>query len=166
MSHLNLFIDASVNSKTKEGFGAYLFITDLVFRKKKLNNDININQFENTTSTKLEIQNLIGALKHVPTTAQKINIYTDSQNIITLPQRREKLELNNYYSKNNKLLSNHDLYKEFFILSDLFKIELIKVKGHKPKSKKNTIDEIFTLVDKASRKSSRNTQLIDSMNLD
>ncbi len=62
------------------------------------------------------------------------------------------LYLNNYLSKNNKLLNNHRLYKEFYRLIDQLDLKLVKVSGHQAFNKKEDIDIFFTLVDKASRK--------------
>lgn len=81
----------------------------------------------------------------------EIRLYTDSQNIITLPSRRERLEGANFYSKKNKLLANHDVYREFFSMLDRVTFSLIKVAGHKPNCEKNDIDKIFSLVDRAAR---------------
>ena len=82
-------------------------------------------------------------------------MYTDCQNILNLELRREYLELNNYFSKNNKRLNNYLLYQEFYKLVDTLDCTFIKVKGHKRKKEKNDIDNIFSLVDKASRRALR-----------
>ena len=52
-------------------------------------------------------------------------------------------------------MNNHILYKEFFIKLDSLNISFIKVKGHKKTSLKDDIDNIFNLVDKASRNALR-----------
>ena len=54
-------------------------------------------------------------------------------------------------------IKNHELYKDFYMKVDILDCEFIKVKGHKKTSVKNEIDEIFTIVDKATRKALRNT---------
>lgn len=77
-----------------------------------------------------------------------IVVYTDSQNILSLLDRRQKIE--------NKLFKNHTEYKEFFNLVDNCNLKIIKIKGHKPKIKKDNIDKIFSVVDKAARKALRN----------
>ncbi len=50
-------------------------------------------------------------------------------------------------------------YREFFRKLDIFDCEFIKIKGHKKASLKNEIDEVFTLVDRATRKALRETIL-------
>ena len=114
-----------------------------------------IKQFENTSSTKLELQTLLWALNEIEIQNRKIIIYTDSQNIISLQGRRNRFEQNNYYTKKNKLITNYKLYQEFFRLIDLQNIEIHKIKGHKQTSNKDYIDQLFTLVDRASRNALR-----------
>lgn len=151
MQELYLFIDASVNPQTKQGFGAYILTDDL---KQDLKNKISYIMFEDTSSTKLELQSLLYVLKNIKKQS-KLTIYTDSQNTISLLQRREKLEKNSFYTSTNKLLKNHELYKEFYLLLDSLHCEFIKVKGHKKSKEKDEIEKIFTLVDRASRKKLR-----------
>ncbi|MGE0052490.1 MAG: ribonuclease HI, partial [Arcobacter sp.] len=113
-------------------------------------------KFENTSSTKLELQTLLWALAEIKNKNSLIEIYTDCQNIINLKDRREKLEKNEYKSSKDKLINNHELYKLFFEKSDKLDLVFIKVKGHKKNSLKDEIDTIFNLVDKASRNALRN----------
>jgi len=84
-----------------------------------------------------------------------LTAYTDSQNIIGLPERRASLEENNYFSSKNKRLKNYELYQEFYLLTSRVKCELVKVVGHQASSKKNKIDRLFCLVDRASRRALR-----------
>ncbi|WP_170177273.1 hypothetical protein [Aliarcobacter cibarius] len=50
------------------------------------------------------------------------------------------------------------MYIEFFDKTSKLNIEFIKVEGHKIKDLKNEIDNIFNLVDKASRSLLRNLE--------
>ncbi len=145
-----LFTDGSVNPKTNIGYGAYLLIKKDELTTATVQN-VKTKRFENTSSTKLELETLLWALNKIDLTNCKILIYTDCQNIIGLKNRRERFEKNHYRSKTNKLIKNHNLYKEFYKTTDLITCEFIKVKGHKQKNTKDEIDKIFTLVDKASR---------------
>jgi ribonuclease HI len=96
-----------------------------------------------------------------------LTIYTDSQNIITLPSRQTRLESNNYISRNHKPLANAELYQEFYRLtgdrshrlsngnSNIYtanKYIFVKVKGHKISSEKDKVDQLFSLVDQAARR--------------
>lgn len=157
-----LFVDGSVDSKTHIGFGAYLWVSDSAQSPASLKVDVRLCRFENTSSTTLELQALLWALKECPDhkyEGHQLIIYTDSQNIIGLPARREKLENTNYYSRNNKRLNNYELYQQFYELADKLNFQLNKLIGHKSNDNKDYIDHIFTLVDRASRAELRKTTL-------
>ena len=146
-----LFTDASVNPKSNIGYGAYLLLDKDKLQNSALIKHVKTKKFENTSSTKLELEALLWAFSEINHKSCEIVIYTDCQNIISLNDRRNKLEDNNYMTRNNKLIKNHELYKSFFKITDLFICTFIKIKGHKKKEMKDEIDKIFTLVDKASR---------------
>jgi ribonuclease HI len=151
MNKTMLFTDGSVNNQSKIGYGAYLAISEQGVPLYSLKNNVKVKKFEHTSSTKLELQTLLWALTDIQLSSNKLIIYTDSQNIISLPRRRSRFEKNNYYSKNNKRLNNYELYQEFYRVTDKLNYELIKVKGHQAADKKDDIDKLFSLVDKASR---------------
>ena len=113
---------------------------------------IKIRKFENTSSTKLELQTLLWALSEIQVGDRKVIVHTDSQNIISLEKRRSRLEKNNYQSKNNKRFNNFKIYQDFFKIIDKMDCEFVKVCGHQVSIQKNEIDHLFTLVDRASRK--------------
>lgn len=153
MSTVFLFTDGSVNTKTKVGFGAYLIVDN-----NKLSNNlpkVHLKRFENTSSTKLELETLLWALNEIQVKNQKIKIYTDSQNIIGLPNRKFKLEQNNFYSGNGKRLNNYELYREFYQITSTLNCEFVKLDGHSVSTKKDNVDKLFMLVDRASRKATR-----------
>jgi ribonuclease HI len=171
MPNLHLFTDGSVHTQSKFGMGAYLLLSDINTPIESLQDKVNFKAFYNTSSTKLELQTLLWALNTVseskPYKGSILTIYTDSQNIITLPARKSRLELNNYISRNHKQLANAELYQEFYRLSDYKpqntskdsansyasnKYTFVKVKGHKISSKKSQIDLLFSLVDQVARR--------------
>ena len=155
MPELLLFTDGSVNTKSNIGYGAYLIVSDSDLSLDELRTQVKVQRFEQTSSTKLELQALLWALKDIQTSGCKVIIYTDSQNIIGLPQRRERLEQNDYRSNKGNRLNNFELYQEFYQLIDQLDCQLMKVHGHQPAKQKNAIDLLFTLVDRASRKALR-----------
>jgi ribonuclease HI len=150
-----LFTDGSVDPQKKEGFGVYLLLEKLEFLNVEQNNKIQIKKFNNTSSTKLELQTILWALDEVDLKNFKTIIYTDCQNIIGLEKRRSGFESKNYMTSKGTQIKNHELYKAFFKKMDILDCEFIKIKGHKKSSEKNEIDKIFTLVDKASRNALR-----------
>ncbi len=150
-----VFVDGSVNPQKKIGIGAFYFYDEL---NKFNEEDINTKRFENTSSTKLELECLLWALKTIDS-KDKLLIYTDCQNIFSLLNREEKLKKNNYFTSTNKKIKNHLLYEEFFYLNEIYNLEFTKVKGHKKSSEKDEIDLIFSKVDKKARKELRNITL-------
>lgn len=159
MAHLQVFTDASVNTKLKVGYGAYLVVSDKITSVDTLKARVKTQRFEQTSSTKLELQTLLWSMNEIMALNDNdditLTIYTDSQNIIGLPDRRRYLEQNHYLSSNNKRLNNYQLYQEFYRLTSKTKNQLVKVVGHQISSKKDEIDRLFSLVDRASRRALR-----------
>ncbi len=150
MKKIKLFVDSSVNPQAKVGFGAFLEVFD------DLKKNIKIKRFDDTRSTKLELQSLLWALDEIEMLADtKIEVYTDCQNIVGLQNRKEKLEANAYKTSTGKTINNYELYKLFFKKIEKLNIDFIKIKGHKKNSLKDELDTIFNLVDKASRSALR-----------
>lgn len=154
-----LFTDGSVDTKTRVGFGAYLAVKDMELPLVDLKAKVKVKQFENTSSTKLELQALLWAMDDAlllsPEKPIRVFIYSDSQNIVGLLARRSGLEQRDYYASNGKLLNNAELYQQFFKAIDQRNCQIIKVDGHKPQDIKNNVDRVFALVDKASRSALR-----------
>ena len=96
MKKIKLFCDGSCNPQEKIGYGTYLLIEDDNFDLISLKSKIIFKKFENTSSSKLEIETLLWALNDIDIKDCIIEVYTDCQNIIGLENRREKLEKNNF----------------------------------------------------------------------
>jgi len=152
-----LFTDGSVNPQSKIGYGAYIAVSDIDISNDALMELVKVKRFEETSSTKLELQTLLWALKENDLEGKKVILYTDSQNVIGLPGRRARFEKNDYYSKSGKRIGNYKLYQDFYQITDQIDFELHKVIGHKASKLKDVIDRIFNLVDKASRKALRDS---------
>ncbi len=159
MNELMLFTDGSVNTQSKIGYGAYLALSDVGLSMNLIKKRVQVKRFEHTSSTKLELQTLLWALSDIQNLTAKVNVYTDSQNIVGLHGRRERFEKNDYRSRNNKRLNNYELYQTFFRMTDELDCTLIKVRGHMPSNQQNDIDRIFVLVDRASRNALRADRL-------
>jgi ribonuclease HI len=155
IDELMIFTDGSVNTHSKTGYGAYLAVSDPGLSLDSLRPRVKVRRFEHTSSTKLELQTLIWALSDIQTSGMRVIVYTDSQNIMGLWGRRYQLEQNDYRSKKNRLLNNYGLYREIFRMTDQMDCEFVKVHGHKASNKKDDIDRLFALVDRASRNALR-----------
>ena len=146
-----LFTDGSVNPQSRIGFGASLIVEDLAISPDEAKELVQLKLFKDTSSTKLELQILLYTLAKLEKSKKRMIVYTDSQNIVSLPDRRLRLEKNKYISKNGRLIDNHELYQEFYRITDLLNCQIIKIKGHKKLSLKNKIHFFFTIVDRAAR---------------
>jgi ribonuclease HI len=156
MDSIHLFIDGSYNPATKTGYGAYVAVSDTeASSPESLKEQVKARRFENTSSVRLELETLLWAFKEAGQREGKIIVYTDSQNIMNLPERRKRLEENNYQSGKNRPLKNADLYIEFFRMIERFNPVFVKVQGHMTSNKKDNIDRLFTLVDRESRRALR-----------
>jgi ribonuclease HI len=156
MDELKLFTDGSVGAQSNIGYGAYLVVSDYGPSLDTLRSRVKVRRFENTSSAKLELQTLLWALSDIQELGSRVIVYTDSQNIMGLPGRRNRLEENEYRSKKNRRLRNDELYQEFYRMTDQMDCEFVKVRGHQVSNQKDDIDRFFTLVDKASRNALRN----------
>ena len=156
LTEIHVFTDGSVDPITKIGYGAYLIVTNLDDSVETLKKHVKVKRFEDTSSTRLEIQTLLWALREVNSFSKKLFLYTDSENITKLLDRRERLQRNNFVTKKNNPIRNSSLYQQFYKLADEMDFEVVKVRGHNRKRLKDSIGDIFTLVDRASRKALRN----------
>ncbi len=155
MDELMLFTDGSVNTHSKIGYGAYLAVSERGLSLDSLRLRVKVRRFEHTSSTKLELQTLLWALGDIQALRSRVIVYTDSQNIIGLQGRRDRLEQNDYRSKKNRRLNNYKLYQEFYRMTDQLDCEFVKVRGHQVSNQKDDIDRLLTLVDRASRNALR-----------
>ena len=155
MNELMLLTDGSVNIQSKVGYGAYLMVLEHGLALDLLKPLVKVKRFEQTSSTKLELQTLLWALNDIQVLGRKVIVYTDSQNIIALMGRRERFEQNDYRSKKNKRINNYKIYQEFFRMMDQLDCEFVKVRGHQAAHGKDELDKLFTLVDRASRNALR-----------
>lgn len=150
-----MFTDGSVHVQSGIGYGAFLFTSDLEDSIDTLKSNIQIKRFESTSSTKLELQIFLFALSEIDKDSEHVIVYSDSQNLFQLMDRRLRLEQNNYRSKTNRPLNNAELYRAIFSIIDNYNIQFVKVKGHKQSKEKNRVDQVFTLVDRACRSALR-----------
>ena len=148
-----LITDGSVNPKSGIGFGAYLAFSDKSESMETLRDRIKLRKFENTSSTKLELQTLLWALSE--TADKEIISFTDSQNIAGLLSRKERLIENDFFSMGGRQIRNHEIYREFFKSTEQLNIQFRLISGHKPSGNRDRIDEIFSAVDRASRNALR-----------
>jgi len=164
MDKYALFTDVSLNPKLKMGVGAYFFTGHSFLdtpaqhiRRVNVTGKTLKQRFNDTSSTKLEVQTVIWAIENCRNTVcaseSKLYVYTDSQCVTGLPGRRSGLEDNNFLSKRtNYPLKNALLYQQFYQLYDELGFEVIKVAGHLSFSSQDTVHRIFSYVEREVRK--------------
>ena len=167
MSGFALFTDASLNAKFSVGAGACLIVpADLLaghsgsIAELRLSELVRVKRFEETGSTALEIKTALWALesfRKVFTKAGDLHIYTDSQCLAGLLQRRAALERSDFTSKRavGTALKSASLYRQFFKLYDEEKFEVTRVTGHTRSADRDMLQSIFSLVDREVRKTLR-----------
>jgi ribonuclease HI len=109
----------------------------------------------NTTHNRMELLAVINAIKHVEaevTLKEKLHIYSDSQYVVNLNDRRKKLEAKNFITNKGTPIQNLDLVQTLLNLSDTNTIEYVKVKAHqKPDGSENFNREVDMIVRKLVR---------------
>ena len=136
MNELKLFTDGSVHAQSAIGYGAYLSLYEHRLPVESLMAHVQTRRFTHTSSTKLELQTLLWALSETKLPGHKLAVYTDSQNIVSLPDRRERYLQSDFCAINNKPLNNGELYREFYRLAEQLDCTVIKVNGHQKKMNK------------------------------
>ncbi len=153
-----LFVDGSCDPHSKIGYGAMLCIDDADERDvDSLKREVRQRRFENCTSSSLELVCLLWALSELGSKAEEVAVYTDSQTIVGLPERRASLVETDFCSRAGKRLSQAALYREFYDAMDRVGPRIVKLKGHSPGAGKSREERLFQLVDKASRCALRGT---------
>ncbi len=136
----------------------------LVFRDQKshaanifANATLHTSIISEKNNIRAELRSFILAVNSVNSDPEnKLTVYTDCQAISALLSRREKLQNADFKSLGSgKMLSNADLYQEFFALNDSVNWQIIWLKGHKAQGDRTCDDKNFRYLDQCVRKSLR-----------
>jgi len=165
MNNFALFTDVSVNPELKLGVGAYILVpalfldvSPLSIERHEITKRLVFRRFECTSSTTLEVKTVLCAIEGYrdglkSSGSVKLQIYSDSQCITSLLRRRPGLEAKGFFSKRaGYQLKNARLYRRFYEFYDDLRFEIIKVAGHTRSCSHNTVNRIFSLVDKNARR--------------
>ena len=149
MQKIFIYSDASFDKKHKIGVAGYMILNNT-------NQIIKTFHVHEENNNRVEFRSVIEALNSITNFDAEITIYTDSKAITNIIDRQKELETRNFISKrSNKILSNADIYKEFFELYKNLKPKLVWTKGHCPKENRNEIQNNFSIIDKLVRKELR-----------
>lgn len=165
MNEFALFTDVSLIPRARLGVGGYLLVPQAYLENElqdisqtEVSGRLEIKRFEETSSTMLEVQTVLWALGHAReqftgSNRGSLKIYTDSQCVAGLIDRRAGLENSDFIGKRSGRALNHAaLYRSFYEAYDKIGFEVIKVSGHSPASSHDTVHRVFSYVDKEMRK--------------
>lgn len=139
------YTDGSCHTQLKTGAWAAIIIID--DKKIKLSGTA-----QNTTHNRMEITAFIETIEYIlkdNTEFQEIHIYTDSQYVTGLMERKNKLKAAGFITKAGNSIQNPDLVQKIIYLLENYPIKLIKVKAH---LKKNETENLNIEVDKMVRR--------------
>lgn len=155
MPELHLFIDGSVDPRSKIGFGACLLLTGLPLTCAGLQDRVRTRRFSETSSTRLELQTLLWALQELPPSTCPLFIHTDSRNVAGLLAREDRLRRQDFCARSGRPLNNAQLYRELYPLIAVRNCTFVKQSGHRPAAQRTLLDQLFSLVDRAARQALR-----------
>ena len=140
-----IYTDGSSHTQLKIGaWAAVILIAD---EKKILSGtvvDTNHQHMELTAA----IQALLFVQQYYPETTI-INLISDSQYVVGLPGRMQKLQSANFITKQGQPIQNADLVQQLYKLSESFNIDFIKIQAH---LKKKSDQDYNIEVDRLCRK--------------
>jgi ribonuclease HI len=87
---------------------------------------------QNTTHNRMELLGVIKAIEYVDEKCKEASlmVYTDSQYVHHIPERKEKLKKNQFLTKKGTPIQNEDLVKILISKIDSHDIIFVKVKAH------------------------------------
>ena len=150
---INVYTDGSCHPQTRAGcWGAYIFIDG---HKTILHSIV-----QDTTHNRMELMAVIEAVDFIRSRQienQRINIHTDSQYVVNIEKRYDKLRLKNFLTKNGTPVQNSDLVQTLIKQIDSCSLHFIKVKGHEKNTEtRNYNREVDMFVRKMLREYLRN----------
>lgn len=160
MKDIVLFTDVSVNPELRLGVGAYLAVPASLLEASgvidgaEVSDKITVRRFEDTSSTKLELQTVLWAIEEQRKALKgELRIYSDSECVSGLLKRRPGLIAGDFLSRRTKRpLKNAPLYRSFYAFHDELDFEVVKVEGHTRVSARDTVQRIFSFVDRKAGK--------------
>lgn len=149
---IEIYTDGSCHTQLKTGAWAAILLDG----EKTILTGIELN----TTHNRMEIQAVLRALKYVsknPSNYDSVKVFSDSQYVVDIQMRKDKLIDNQFLTKKGLPIQNADLVKALIEYMEELPMEIIKVKAHqKESSNKNYNREVDKLVRKLLRDEVKN----------
>ena len=121
-----IYTDGSCHTQNR--IGAWVAIIFTATGKKALAETV-----ADTTHNRMELLAVIKGIEYIKRNypgITTIKLFSDSQYVVGLPARKEKLSAAGFSTKKGKSLQNADLVKELFGQLSQLPVEFIKVKAH------------------------------------
>ena len=125
-----IYTDGSCHTQYR--VGAWVAIVFINTGKKVLSAIV-----PDTTHNRMELSAVIKAIEYIKNnypSITTIKLFSDSQYVVGLPGRKEKLSALNFSTKKGDEIQNADLVKELFRHLSTSPVEFIKVKAHQKQS--------------------------------
>jgi ribonuclease HI len=123
---IKIYTDGSCHSQLLIGaWAAILFIADKKIILKAVETG--------TTHNRMELLGVINAVDYLAEkklTDNLIQVYSDSQYVVNLLIRKQKLKQNNFITKKGTPIQNSDLVQMLIRQIETYDLEFIKVKAH------------------------------------
>lgn len=145
---IKIFTDGSCHTQLKIGAWAAIIIVE--------NKNEYLKGIESrTTHNQMELMSVIKALDYVVDNNldfQKIEVYSDSQYVVDIPERKEKLISSSFLTKAGKQVQNAELLKTLITRLNQLDIEMHKVISHQKVTENHNYNrEVDIMVRKALR---------------
>ena len=144
---VEIYCDGSCHVQKRFGaWAALIYIENDVYKISDVARD--------TTNQAMELTAVLTAFGFIEKRnikPEKISVFTDSQYVCRLPERRNVLEERNFCNRRGDKLPNWHLVKKFYTYLDKFDIEFHKITAHLPPGTSPESDRL-RIVDKMARK--------------
>ena len=144
-SYISIYTDGSYNPKKETGGWAAIVLVDDTEELLK-------GREHNSTHNRMELLAVINAIqyvKHYYPDYHQLHIYTDSQYVVELPTREQKLQNARFKTRKGKVIRNADLVKTLLSYLSEETISLTKVRAHQKKTEERNYNRE---VDKIARR--------------
>ena len=143
-NNITIYTDGSCHTQHKIGGWAAIILVE--------DEEIGLQDYElNTTHNRMELQAVIKTLEYIENNKleyKTIIIKSDSQYVVRIRERKEKLKAADFITKKGTPIQNKDLVLQLIHYIESMNLEFVKVKAHQ---KKTSVRNYNIDVDKRSR---------------
>jgi len=129
MTDIEVFTDGSCHTQFKIGAWASIIIDGQM--QKQISGTCT-----ETTHNRMELLAIIESIRYIKKNMVnfgQIQIFTDSQYAVGIPERYDKILQKDFRTSKGNIIQNHDLVQNLILEMQNIEIKLIKVKAHQKK---------------------------------